>query len=198
MNVESLKCVNCELALEPGMKKCPACDSPVVITSFNSVYSMSVQELNQNRMGYQKMLQKHPDNPDLHTSIAMCFLKLGMPDKALPEFEKAIENNLDNPENYFYAAVCMLNGKKAFLSQRPIIDKIEEYLQAAIMLEPRGVFYLFWAYIRQDYHERKFLRVSPRYDELAQEAAENNLTPEDHRRLFDELLKVPCPSALEI
>lgn len=60
----------------------------------------------------------------------MCYLKLKMYDKALGAFEKAIEDNFDDSEIYFYAAICLLNGKKAFLNQRPTIDKILEYLNA--------------------------------------------------------------------
>lgn len=57
----------------------------------------------------------------------MCYLMLKLYDKALPAFEKAMEDNFDNSETFFYAAVCLLKGRKAFLLTRPEIDKIEEY-----------------------------------------------------------------------
>lgn len=53
----------------------------------------------------------------------MCYLKLKLFDKALSAYEKAIEDNFDNSEIYFYAAICLLKGQKAFLVQRPTIYK---------------------------------------------------------------------------
>lgn len=54
-----------------------------------------------------------------------------------------------------------------FASYRsPNINKAEEYLNAACMIEPKGFYYLFWAYIKYDYFERKFLNTSPDYKEL--------------------------------
>lgn len=37
-----------------------------------------------------------------------------------------------------------VGGKKAFLQQRATIDKILEYINAAIMIEPRGIFITLW------------------------------------------------------
>lgn len=69
----------------------------------------------------------------------MCYLKLKLYDKALSAFEKAMEDNFDNSETFFYAAICLLKGRKAFLLNRTEIDKAEEYINAAIMIEPRAV-----------------------------------------------------------
>jgi hypothetical protein len=119
-----------------------------------------------------------------------------MHDKAYSAFEKAIESNFDNPETYFYAAISLLSGQKAFLTPRPKIDKIEELMNAAVMIEPRGIFYLFWAYIKQDYYKRKFLKTSPDYQEVLAMANEYGYSELDRENLFN-LLCVECPSALK-
>ena len=90
----------------------------------------------------------------------MCYLKLGLYDKALLAFEKAMENNFDNSETFFYAAICLLGGKKPFAQQKPTINKVEEYINAALMIEPKGVYYYFLAYVKKDYYERKFLKTN--------------------------------------
>lgn len=125
----------------------------------------------------------------------MCYLKLKMYDKAFGAFEKAIEDNFDNPETYFYAAVALLGGQKAFLTPRPKIDKIEEMLNAAVSIEPRGIFYLFWAYIKQDYFKRKFLRTTPDYLAMLATAKEYGYSDLDRENLFA-ILGVECPAAL--
>ena len=81
------------------------------------------------------------------------------------QFDKALENNFDNSEAFFYAAICRLGGKKAFIiKDRSIINKIEEYIQAALMIEELGIYYYFWAYIKYDYYKRKF---SEHYADMA-------------------------------
>ena len=88
-------------------------------------------------------------------------------------------------ETYFYAAICLLKGQKAFLTQRPIIDKIEEYLNAAIMIEPKGIYYFFWAYIKRDYYERKFFKTAPNSKELMKSALDAGLSQEDVKQLTE-------------
>ena len=125
----------------------------------------------------------------------MCYLKLKMYDKALGAFEKAIEDNFDDSEIYFYAAICLLNGKKAFLNQRPTIDKILEYLNAALMIDPKGIYYYFMAYIKYDYFERKHFRTSPNYVDALQMANEAGLSDFDIEQLYT-ILNVARPDCI--
>ena len=194
--VIDIQCPGCGAPVDTGQKECSYCHRPVVITTFNSVYDMPMPEVNKYANAYRKTLVDNPDNQDLNTSIAMCYLKLGLYDKAAVAFEKAVENNFDNPEAFFYAAICLLGGKKAFLiKDRSIINKIEEYIQAALMIEPLGIYYYFWAYIKYDYFGRKFLNTRPTWKELLAKAEQAGLSRADVDRLY-EVLRVDRPSCL--
>jgi tetratricopeptide (TPR) repeat protein len=127
--VIDLRCPGDGAPLSPDQKKCHFCGSPVVITSFNNAYSV---DLNKSAMAAHKALTENPNSQPLNNFVAMCYLKLKLYDKALHAFEKAVEDNFDNPETFFYAAISLLKGKKAFLALRPDIDKIIEYLNAAV------------------------------------------------------------------
>lgn len=187
-----LNCPGCGGRVSTGMTECSWCHKPVVITTFNSVVDMPLPEVNKYANSYKKELSENPDNKTLNTSIAMCYLKLKMYDKSYVAFEKAVEDNFDNSETYFYAAVCLLKGKKAFLAQRADIDKIEEYINAANMIEPRGIYHYFWAYIKYDFFERKYLNTSPSYSECLDNANQLGTSEYDIQRLFD-LLGVAKP-----
>ena len=113
-----VKCPGCGAPVSTAEKTCKYCRRPIVITSFNSVYEMPVLELNKYSSTYKKMLSENPDNAEVSNSLAMCYLKLKLYDKALIAFDKALEDDFDNAETYFYAAVCLLKGKKAFLASR--------------------------------------------------------------------------------
>ena len=194
INNIDLECPGCGRPISIGQKEC-SCGRPLVISTFTSVASMPLPEVNKYAKTYQKVLSAVPNNAEAHNSIAMCYLKLKMYEKALASYEKAIEEDFDNPETYFYAAVSCLSGKKAFVAPRANIDKAEELLNAAVMIEPRGVFYLFWAYIKQDYYKRKFLKTEPDYTQMLSMANEYGYSELDRTTLFS-ILGVDCPSAL--
>ena len=197
VDVLDIKCPGCGMPVSTGQNICEWCNRPIIITTFNSVASMPLPEINKYANSYKKALDEHPNDYNLNTSIAMCYLRLKLYDKALLAFEKAIEDNFDNAEVYFYAAICILKGKKAFLQQRQEINKIEEYIDAALMIEPRGIFYYFKSYIRYDYHYRKCYGVSPNYNELQETAFSVGVSNTDIQQLF-EILNVEKPEVLKI
>ena len=57
-------------------------------------------KVNQYAAAYRENLADNPDNQELNMSVAMCYLKLGMYDKAAEAFDKALENNFDNSEAF--------------------------------------------------------------------------------------------------
>ena len=193
--VVELECPGCAAAITTATKTCPQCFRPIVITTFNSISGLSPMDLNKQANTYKKAMTGHPDDDELNMSIAFCYLKLKLYDKAIPCFEKALEENFDNSAAYFYASIALLKGQKAFLTPRPIIDKIEEYLNAAIMIEPKGIYFYFLAYIKYDHHHRKFYKTTPNYEELLAQANANGYSETDVQNLFD-LLGVSRPDVM--
>ena len=191
--VIELNCPGCGARVSTGQQECDWCHKPIIITTFNSVYSMPMPEVNKYAGAYRKALGEHPESNELNKSVAMCYLKLKLYDKALAAFETAIEDNFDDSETYFYAAVCLLKGKKAFLAQRSDINKCIEYIDAANMIEPRGIYYYFLAYIKYDFFERKSLNSSPNYRQCLGTASQFGVSGHDIGMLFD-ILGVAKPN----
>lgn len=179
MQVISLKCPNCGAGVTSEQQICEYCDQPVIITSYSSASTMPLPLINKYAGSYRKTLAENPDNQDVNLSIGICYLRLKLYDKALQAFEKAMEDNFDNAEPFFLAAVSLLQGKKPFVTLRPVIDKMEEYLNAAVMIEPRPIFYYFMSYIKRDYYNRKFFKTSPTDQELLDTALQYGLTEAD-------------------
>lgn len=84
--VVELNCPGCGARVSTAQKECDWCHKPIVISTFNSVYSMPMPEVNKYAGTYRKALTENPDNTELNKSIAMCYLKLKMYDKALGAF----------------------------------------------------------------------------------------------------------------
>ena len=193
--VIEINCPGCGARVSTGQTECEWCHNPIIISTFNSVYNMPPLQVNKYANSYRKSLEENPDNRELNNSLAMCYLKLKMYDKALAAFEKAMEDNFDNSETFFYAAICLLGGKKAFLAQRPTIDKILEYINAATMVEPKGIYYYYLAYIKYDYFSRKFFKTSPTYQEALTYAKQLGVSEFDIEQLYL-ILGVDRPNCL--
>lgn len=193
--IVELECPGCGVPITTGTRQCPQCFREIVITTFHSVYSMALPEVNKYANSYRKALAEDPEHKEWNRSIAFCYLKLKLYDQALSCFEKAMEDNFDHSETYFYAAVCLLKGKKAFLAPRDVINKIEEYLNAALMIEPKGIYYYFQAYIKYDYFERKSFYTSPTWQEAFVTAEDTGLSETDVMQLYG-ILGVEKPSCL--
>jgi Zn finger protein HypA/HybF involved in hydrogenase expression len=146
----------------------------------------------------QSLTQTIPGSPQYrstHRALAVGYLKQKLWSKALAAFEKAMDGNEDDPEIFFGAAICLLGGKEAFLAQRSTINKIEQYLETALSIAPKGVYYYFWAYIKCDYYHAKNLKTSPSYRELLSTASGTDVTSFDIDQLYH-LLGVARPDPL--
>ena len=179
MSVEiiGLKCPSCGAGISLNMKTCEYCGSSVVIDIAGNSSG------NSDNLNSQDM------------SAAFNFLKLKLYDKALAVCESVMQNDFNNSDAYFYAAIACLKGKRPFLVPASVIKKAEEYLQTAIAVKPQGIYYYFWSYIRLDHHHRKFYKMSPAYNELYCKAKEAGLSPADVDELYV-ILDVERPSEL--
>lgn len=159
------------------------------ILNLKSTMSLSEEDARKYINKYRRGLAGYPNQTKLNITMAFCFLKLGMFDKALPYFEKAMEDDIDNAEAYFCTGICLLGGKRPFLLQKAVIRKIEEYVSAAVELEPKGIYYYFVAYIKYDFYERKCYRTSPTSKEALALAKEAGLSKAEAANL-DRILSV--------
>lgn len=189
--IQELRCPGCGENWSVEMKVCPSCRRPVMISSIASVNSISPLELKKYSENYQKILSNTEDR-QAEKSLALCFIKLKLYKKALSILEKSLEYEVSDAEGYFLACVCLLEGKKPFLTQRPIIDKIEEYLEACMAMQQKGIYAYFSAYVKYDYFERKGYSTSPNYEEYLALANEWGCSAIDKQQLF-ELLNVSPP-----
>ena len=188
LEVMNITCPGCGAPIDTKLAKCYQCGRPYVITSFNNVYGMSPSVVMGLKGAYQKEVEEKPDSTEANFSLGICLLKLNMYDKAYEKLDKAIEDSIDNPEAYFWAAVSLLKGKRAFLTPKATIDQAIELTDTARMLEDRGIFSYFIAYLKYDYYYLKRLNIEPNYQEELQRA-KLNVTVEDIRMLA-EILKI--------
>lgn len=184
-SVNEITCRGCGAPLDISDTECKYCHGPVHITSIQSVYHMDAPQLNKYANSYRKELAQEPDNPEANKSVAFCYLKLKLYDKALPFFEKAVQDNFDDADLYLYTAACMLKGKRPFLQQKKTVDKAITYVNSGCMIEDKGIYHYFLAYLKYDYYQMKHLRTNPDYEEELAAAKQIGLSESDADVLFE-------------
>ena len=60
--IVELICPGCGDRVTTGQMECKFCHKPIVISTFNSVYSMPLPEVNKYANEYRKVLSDNPDN----------------------------------------------------------------------------------------------------------------------------------------
>ena len=63
------------------------------------------------------------------------------------------------------------------------------------MIEPRGIYYYFYAYVKYDYFFRKSYKTQPTYQELLNTAFQVGISEYDQEQLFS-ILNVAKPDVL--
>jgi tetratricopeptide (TPR) repeat protein len=188
LRVIDLPCPGCGAPSSTAASACMYCGRQVVISSFSNLIGLGTSDLKKYASAYKVGLQQAPDDPTLNSALGMCYLKLGLYADASSHFCLAMDDDIENSETYFYAAVALLEGKKAFVASMATVRKCEEYLEAAVRLEPRGVYYLMLAYLAYDYDERKCLNRRATYRDYLGLAAAHHLTQTD-TALLKEVLR---------
>ena len=196
MDGEAVVCYSCGAIAQLEVKVCSYCRNPVRVTSFESITNLSPVSLNKYVASYNAVLAKDPGNPDSSVALAFCLLRLRLYDNASQAFGKVFQANVSEPDTFFYAAICLLRGRKAFLAKREDINQALNYLDAAKQLKTDPSYYLLAAYIKSDFFARKGYNVTPSFMEELTEAKRCGLSGAHFKNLFD-TLGVELPSNIQ-
>lgn len=194
-HIVEMSCPGCGARVQINQKDCEYCHAPVVISTMSEIFSMPATNVQKYSKSYENNLKEEPTNAEINNSLGMCYLKMGFYEKALEKFNVAIEQDFNNSETYLFAAICVLAGRKPFLTPRADIDIIEQYINVALMIEERGLFRYFQAYIKYDYFKRKFFNTSPTWEECLMQARADGLSELDVERLFS-IMKQDIPTCM--
>ncbi len=132
----STKCPNCGTPIDIDNPVCESCGTKLYITNYDTFFNMPQQMAQNYANAYREPLAARPNDGQLSLAAAMCFLRLHLYDQSMRAFERAMADDMNNAELYFYAAVALLKGKRPFLAGRAAILKIEEYVVVLALTLP--------------------------------------------------------------
>ena len=196
MEVEKITCPNCGAALKVDDAKCPYCDSPIVVNKVSDLQNIKGPLYNKYVAFYKKRLCSNNNDYSSKLSLGIVLTKMKQYTKSLDIFDELITENPMDDKPYYFWAISSLNGSKAFLTPRTVVDEIINKLDNAISINQCALYYLFKVYILYDHHYRKGYRIIPDYKDLLNEAEEYGLNHYDYDELFG-ALGVEIPAAIK-
>ena len=194
-SVIEMTCPGCGARVSIGQRQCTYCRRPIVISTISSLNQINPVELNKYVASYKNVLKDDPYQGEISASLGACFLKMGRYDQAIETLREAQVCDMENSELYYFEAIALLRGKKAFVTQKSVIDRALECLDTAMMIEPKEIYRYYSAYLRYDFYFRKGLKIVPNYIACLNDAYRTGLSEYDIQQLF-ELLKVERPEAM--
>jgi tetratricopeptide (TPR) repeat protein len=193
--VQELICPGCGDRVDPNQIECKYCHKPIFISSLSDINQFANHSLNNFLRTYDEIFKNDSTNHEAAKAIGMCFIRLKQYDKAIYFFGKAIDLNTNSAESYFFSAIAFLKGLKPFVHHREIIDKVEEQINTALMIEDKAIYYYFMAFIKFDYFSRKFFNTTPDFQTALRMALDKGLKEEDVQNLYS-LLHLERPACL--
>jgi tetratricopeptide (TPR) repeat protein len=195
LQVQELTCPGCGDRLAPNQVECKYCRKPIYISSLSDITQFTNVSLSNFVKSYDEIITKDSSDHIAAHSMGMCFLGLKQYDKAIIFFEKAINLDPNSSDSYFFNGISYLKGLKPFVHLRDVIDKIEEQINTALMIEEKAIYYYYLAFIKYDYFSRKFFNTTPDYITALQRAKDKGLNEAEIQNLFS-LLQLERPLCL--
>ena len=198
-SVSILECPNCAATdIRPGQSFCHWCRSALIISDFSSIYSMNLG-------AYQEYANKLKDSEnnymsngmqgDYESSLGMVYLKRGNTALAVSSFQKAAESGIQNPETYFYMGIAMLDRKRPFLNNKNTVTGAMNYIETALNMEKKGIYYFTAAFLEYDFYVMKHLRPPKSINEYLGNARKFGVTQNDLKMVFD-MMNCTVPNEL--
>lgn len=183
--ISSPECPSCGAPLPEGGTVCAYCGRTVYITTFTSMYDLSMSELKQAAGDFDAQSLRHPDDARALFSLGCCYLRLGKYAKAEKSFQDAIDLDLDNPEAYLYHAIALLGGEPMSDIGSFTAEEIAEDVRAGLAVGTIPGLYLLWSCLQSRFYEQRGLIAQPSSAELFDKAVHVGATQADIDRLFE-------------
>ncbi|WP_394747114.1 hypothetical protein [Spongiimicrobium salis] len=103
----------------------------------------------------ENALHLNKNSAELNFNLGIYLLDLHHYKRANVFFKKCAFLESQNPEPYFFRALCLLEGKRPFRHKKALIDQLIRILEFAIRLQPENPIYQDFLYvIYTDFHKR--------------------------------------------
>lgn len=177
LQATTIECPQCGAPIQVAERVCTYCNTAIYIRKSADVRNAVI---NKYIRAYQKLLQVN-DGKSIEGYIALgiCHLQNEIFDRAIDNFQKAIELLPEDGEAYYYAALARLKKKRPYVQTMTNIKAITSLLDTAIRTKPLGKYYYLLGLVQQDFFDKKRLRNGKSAEKLFAQAYSYEIDDEE-------------------
>lgn len=187
-----IKCSRCEFETElqskDEVKKCKSCKAYIIVQNTFEAETLSSVEKMKQQMNLLAALNRgslDQDSKDmLNNSLGLIALESKSYLIAQKHFQKAVDENPDNAEAYYYHSLSLLNGQRPFLNSRNLIDQLIQNMDFALSLGMKGKYAYLKALLIHDFYILKSFRYPESVSSVLEIANALGVTDEEKREIF--------------
>lgn len=154
------ECPQCGASVNLSLKHCEYCGSKFIVSNLSYLEGFNREGIDKYLRHYKKLHRSHQDDAEVNISLGLCYLNLGLFDLAKKHFETVIDFNPEYSDSYYFMVLSMMKKRKPMNLKLKEVKTIEEYLNAAILLDDQNAkYYYLLAIIKYEYYYKNGLKM---------------------------------------
>lgn len=149
-------CANCGAPVDSQSgTECKYCKAPIIIKTLADLAKIPKDKRPAYMSHYKEALEGNTGHVPLSIALVLCHIgaqNFTIADRLL---NKLIDDDCQDPNIFYYKAICLLEGKRPRTLNYDQIDEVRAQLRSAnSMGSGVGTYYVFMAILRLDYFDR--------------------------------------------
>lgn len=144
------RCKVCTNPLKPGATKCGKCGTehsiePAIVNPLR----FTAEEVLMYRAAFEEQVQENPNDSQALFAAGLTYLGLKNYELADEALQKAVKLHPENPDVYYYCALCFFRHRSVANLSKEEMERIEEWLQTATQIQPKRKYIILQIILRQ-------------------------------------------------
>ena len=144
------RCKVCTSPLKAGATKCGKCGAEHSIEAATvNPLRFTPEQVSLYRAEFEAQVRENPADVDALFAVGLTYLGLKNYELAYESLQKAVRRNPDNPDIYYYCALCFFRHRSVMNLDKNEMERIEEWLQTAVQMLPKRKYLILLMILRQ-------------------------------------------------
>ena len=144
------RCKVCTSPLKAGATRCGKCGAehsiePAVVNPLR----FTPEQVALYRAAFEEQVQENPRDTQALYATGLTYLGLKNYELANETLQKAVKLHPDNPDVYYYCALCFFRHRSVANLSKEEMERIEEWLQTAVQMQPKRKYLILQMILRQ-------------------------------------------------
>lgn len=144
------RCKVCTSPLKAGSNKCGKCGAehsiePAIVNPLR----FTPEEVQKYRAAFEEQVQENPNDSNALFATGLTYLGLKNYELADEALQKAVKQHPENPDVYYYCALCFFRHRSVANLSKEEMERIEEWLQTATQIQPKRKYLILQMILRQ-------------------------------------------------